>query len=156
MSAYLTGPWDYVHSSRMGCNSRSPRLACAGRPLDLVMRLDGALSMAHPAVYEKLREVARNGETISYGGVARLAGIDMDNPHFATLVGHMLDDINRSEHRAGHPLLSAVVIGLDGASLRAPGISGASGAATRTSSGWGSCIECMPTGQTGSRRETER
>lgn len=70
--------------------------------------------MAHPAVYEKLREVARNRETISYGGVARLAGIDMDNPHFATLVGHMLDEINRAEHRAGHPLLSAVVIGLDG------------------------------------------
>jgi hypothetical protein len=69
--------------------------------------------MVYQAVYNKLTEVAGRRDTINYGAVAPLAGIDVDNPHFAVHVGRILDEINRAEHAEGHPLLSAVVIGLD-------------------------------------------
>lgn len=63
------------------------------------------------ALYEKLREVARQERTIFYREVAPIAGVDTENPHFAALVGHSLDEINHVEAANGRPLLSAVVIG---------------------------------------------
>ncbi|MGH8009989.1 MAG: hypothetical protein ACREQ3_23590, partial [Candidatus Binatia bacterium] len=48
-----------------------------------------------------------------YGEIAPLASIDTENPHFAALVGRLLDEINHAESAEGRPLLSAVVIGKD-------------------------------------------
>jgi hypothetical protein len=69
--------------------------------------------MVHQVVYDKLVEVAGAQEIINYGAVAPLAGIDVNNPHFAAQLGLILDEINRAEYAADRPLLSAVVIGLD-------------------------------------------
>ena len=63
------------------------------------------------ALYEKLRDVARQQQTIFYGEVAPFAGVATENPHFAALVGRPLDEINQIETAYGRPLLSAVVIG---------------------------------------------
>jgi len=38
----------------------------------------------------------------------------MENPHHRDLMRKMLYEINQHEHEVGHPLLSAVVIYLDG------------------------------------------
>lgn len=68
---------------------------------------------APEALYEKLREIARAQKTVIYSEIAPIAGIDTGNPHFAALVGQLLDEINRVEAENGRPLLSAVVIGKD-------------------------------------------
>src|SRR5689334_10258466 len=65
------------------------------------------------ALYEKLREVARAGRTISYWDIAPAGEVDCNNEYFASLVGLKLDEVNRIEHAAGRPLLSAVVIAKD-------------------------------------------
>jgi hypothetical protein len=69
--------------------------------------------MVHQTVYNKLTEVAGRRDTINYGAVAPLAGIDVNNPNFAALLAPILDEINCAEHAADRPLLSAVVIGLE-------------------------------------------
>jgi hypothetical protein len=63
------------------------------------------------ALFEKLCDVARKQGTIFYGQVAPIAGVDTENPHFAALVGRLLDEINEAEASNGRPLLSAIVIG---------------------------------------------
>lgn len=69
-------------------------------------------------IYGKLREVARNRDTISYEDVGNLVGLQMEDPaHRNELVG-LLDQISRHEHRAGRPMLSAVVVHKD---TRIPG-----------------------------------
>lgn len=62
-------------------------------------------------LYERLCEVARRQDTIFYGEVAPIAGVDTENPNFAALLGRLLDEINHAEAANGRPLLSAVVIG---------------------------------------------
>ena len=62
------------------------------------------------AILERLTEVARRGEITSYAEIARLAHVDLDNPHFGAVIGRLLDEINRAEHAAGRPLVSAVVV----------------------------------------------
>lgn len=64
------------------------------------------------SLYDMLREVERErGRTISYWELAPVAGIDRNNPHYAPLVGRLLDEINRAENAANRPLLSAIVCG---------------------------------------------
>ena len=58
-------------------------------------------------VYGELIAIARRGETANYSDIAFLAE---DYPHLFRI----LDRINRHEHRAGRPLLSAVVVGSQG------------------------------------------
>jgi hypothetical protein len=68
--------------------------------------------MPSQALVAKLQEIARErGRTITYWDVAPLAGVDRSNPNFGALVGRKLDEVNRTEHAAGRPLLSAVVCG---------------------------------------------
>ena len=63
-----------------------------------------------PALYDRLRELAREGSTAYYGDIARLLGMDIRSPHVRVQIGEMLDAVNRAEHATGRPLLSAVVI----------------------------------------------
>lgn len=73
--------------------------------------------MAHAAevpqaLYDKLRELAREPDgTITYWDIAPFAEVDRNHEHFAVLVGLKLDEVNRIEHAAKRPLISAVVIG---------------------------------------------
>ncbi len=69
--------------------------------------------MEHQAVYERLVKAARAGEFVHYGELAKMLGIDMDNPHFGALVGKPLDRINEDEAAAGRPMISAIVVGKD-------------------------------------------
>ena len=61
-------------------------------------------------IYEKIREVARDGIYVNYGDIAPLIGLDMEMPEDRDRIGAILDCINRIEHKKGRPLLSAVVI----------------------------------------------
>ena len=63
-----------------------------------------------PALYDRLRQLARQGSTAYYIDIAHLLGIDTRGPAFGAQVGRLLDAVNRAEHAAGRPLLSAVVI----------------------------------------------
>lgn len=67
--------------------------------------------MAPQALYDELRQVAGRRGLTSYWDLAPCAGIDRGNPYFAVHLGRLLDEVNRSEHAAGRPLLSAVVVG---------------------------------------------
>ncbi len=60
----------------------------------------------HEAIYEKLKEVARAKQTITYDDIGRVARLGGHDPQ----LWQMLDEINRHEHQQGRPMLSAVVI----------------------------------------------
>jgi hypothetical protein len=47
--------------------------------------------------YEKLIQVARNGETVPYSKVADLVGLDMSRAVHRNLMAEMLDEISRHE-----------------------------------------------------------
>jgi len=70
--------------------------------------------MFYQAVHQRLNSIARKQSTTSYSEIAPLAQLEMDNPHHRELMRQMLYEINRHEHGVGHPLLSAVVIYMDG------------------------------------------
>jgi len=69
--------------------------------------------MTHQAVYERLVQAARAREFVHYGPLAKLLGIDMDNPHFAAQVGRVLGEISEDEVAAGRPMISAIVVSRD-------------------------------------------
>lgn len=46
-----------------------------------------------------------------YGQIANPTDVDTANPHSGSLVGRLLDEVNRRECAVGRPMLSAVVIG---------------------------------------------
>lgn len=69
--------------------------------------------MNDQAVYERLVRAARGGELVFYGELAKMLGIDMDNPHFGAQVGKVLDRINEDETAAGRPMISAIVVSRD-------------------------------------------
>lgn len=65
---------------------------------------------------ERLCEIAKNGETIYYSQIAPSFGLDMKILADREKFGAMLDAVNKREHEAGRPLLSAVVV-LKGAEM---------------------------------------
>lgn len=69
--------------------------------------------MEHQAVYDRLVQAARAREFVHYGDLAKMLGIDMDNPHFGAQVGKVLDRINEDEAAAGRPMISAIVVSKD-------------------------------------------
>jgi hypothetical protein len=71
------------------------------------------LPVSHQAVRERLIRAARAREFVHYGELARMLGIDMDNPHFGALVGKVLGEISEDEVANGRPMLSAVVVSRD-------------------------------------------
>ena len=69
--------------------------------------------MEHQAVYERLVKAARAGEFVHYGELAKVLGIDLDNPHFGAQVGKVLGQISEDEVAAGRPMISAIVVSKD-------------------------------------------
>jgi hypothetical protein len=69
-------------------------------------------------IYEELKTIARREDVTTYSAIAPLACLDMSNADHRQQIGEILGEISSAEHRAGRPLLSAVVI-LDG--LNVPG-----------------------------------
>ena len=69
--------------------------------------------MEHQAVYERLVHAARARDFVHYGELAKMLGIDMDNPHFGALVGKVLGQISEDEVAAGRPMISAIVASKD-------------------------------------------
>ena len=69
--------------------------------------------MDDQAVYDRLVRAARAGELVYYGDLAKLLGIDMDNPHFAVQVGRILGRISEDEVSERRPMLSAIVVSRD-------------------------------------------
>lgn len=63
--------------------------------------------MSMQEIYEELITIARRGQTVDYSDMVSLA---QGYPHLF----RVLDRINSYEHRAGRPLLSAVVVGAKG------------------------------------------
>lgn len=64
-------------------------------------------------LYEQLRRVAKCESVTYYSDVAPLVGLNMDLQEDRNRIGDILDRISSTEHRAGRPLLSAVVIRSD-------------------------------------------
>jgi hypothetical protein len=60
-------------------------------------------------IYEHLKQVAKNGDIVSYGTIASMLGLDTNNQADRNKLSEVLGDISRHEDSLGHPLLSAVV-----------------------------------------------
>ncbi len=60
-------------------------------------------------LYKKLREVARNRNTLHYEDIAPLLGLRMADPADRVRIGQILGEISKLETNAGRPMLSAVV-----------------------------------------------
>lgn len=77
--------------------------------------------MINTAVYEKLIEIARSRQTISYGELGQVADVSLDTDEGMKNLGFMLDGIADQELAAGRPLLAIVVVsgktGMPGAGL---------------------------------------
>lgn len=61
-------------------------------------------------VRERLIQVARAGDTLTYRALGESIGIDVDSLVERTELSHLLTEIAREEHDAGRPLLTAVVV----------------------------------------------
>lgn len=64
----------------------------------------------HQQIYERLKEVAKNGDLITYGEIAPLANLNMENPDDRNKIAHILGDISKYENEQGRPLLSSIVV----------------------------------------------
>ena len=72
-----------------------------------------AIMAINELIYARLKEVARAEQTITYGAIAPLAQLDLENPGDRVRIAQILDAINRFEHSEKRPMLSAVVINAD-------------------------------------------
>lgn len=70
--------------------------------------------MINTPIYEKLKEIARARNKITYGEIAPLANLDMDSPADRNTIAGILDNINQWEQQEGRPMLSAVVLLAEG------------------------------------------
>ena len=62
-------------------------------------------------LYQKLIEVAKNTDTVTYEEIREIAGVgSFDSPGNRVLIGAILEQLSAHEHNEGRPLLSAVVI----------------------------------------------
>jgi len=66
-------------------------------------------AMPHHEIYERLKQVARNGGIVPYSEIAPMAGLDISNPADRNQLSEILFDISMAEYEKGQPLLSAVV-----------------------------------------------
>ena len=64
-------------------------------------------------IHEELLRVAKTSGYVNYSDVAPLAGLNMELAHDRNQIARILDGISQSEHDAGRPLLSAVVVRKD-------------------------------------------
>ncbi|MBI2667639.1 hypothetical protein HYX17_02605 [Candidatus Woesearchaeota archaeon] len=63
-------------------------------------------------VYEKLKDVARRGTTMTYTDLNNECNLnlDFDNIKDRNEIAHILGDISKEEYKNGRPLLSTVVV----------------------------------------------
>lgn len=61
-------------------------------------------------IYERLKDVARAGRTITYAEIAPVADLNMSKPPDRNEIGRILRTICAREYEEGRPLLSAVVV----------------------------------------------
>ena len=66
------------------------------------------------AIYQEILRVARGRDITFYADIAPLADLDMSLPNHRERIGSILGEISRAEHRSGRPMLSAVVILVEG------------------------------------------
>ena len=77
---------------------------------NILQRGENMMDSDTKTIYEEIKDVAKSGVYVNYGDIAPLVGLDMEMPGDRLRISAILDCINRVEHRAGRPLLSAVVI----------------------------------------------
>ena len=65
--------------------------------------------MLRKPIYEELKKVAQLQETTTYGAIAPLAGLDMENPADSDAIRQILGIISTYEHHQGRPMLTAIV-----------------------------------------------
>jgi hypothetical protein len=66
--------------------------------------------MVGQAIHAELQRVARAGVTTTYRALAVAAGLDLDQAQDRAALAAALRAISTAEHKAGRPLLSAVVV----------------------------------------------
>ena len=66
--------------------------------------------MVPNVLYEELKRVAGDGKTIIYRKAGQLVGLDIESKRDRDQLMAFLEEVNRLEHEAGRPLLSAVVV----------------------------------------------
>jgi len=71
-------------------------------------------SIDYMLVYCELIKAAQNRSTIGYQDVAAIMGLPMTGNHMARETGQMLGEISQNEHARGRPMLSALVVRVDG------------------------------------------
>jgi hypothetical protein len=64
----------------------------------------------HEVVYGELKRLAKTQSTATYGQIAHLAGLELDDLVQRNRLSEMLGEISTHEFRQGRPMLSAVVI----------------------------------------------
>ena len=64
----------------------------------------------HQEIYERLKDVARNGELITYSEITPLADLNMEFQADRTRMGELLGEISTYEYEQGRPMLSAIVV----------------------------------------------
>ena len=64
----------------------------------------------HKVIYERLTTIARSGSTTTYGAIAPMANLNMGNTSDRAKIGRILEEISKTEDKAGRPMLSAVVV----------------------------------------------
>jgi hypothetical protein len=64
----------------------------------------------HKPLYEKLKQIAKQQGTATYGAIAPIAGLDMEKPGGRDKIRQILGMISTYEHQQGRPMLTAIVV----------------------------------------------
>jgi hypothetical protein len=65
-------------------------------------------------VFDELVKCARHRGTVTYQEIAELIGFPVVGAHMGREVGHLVGEISEDQHGMGRPMLSAIVVGVDG------------------------------------------
>jgi hypothetical protein len=68
---------------------------------------------AYALAYSALIAAAHNRSMCTYTGIAYLTGLPTVGMAMASQVGHLVGEISEDEHKAGRPMLSALVVEKD-------------------------------------------
>jgi len=67
-------------------------------------------NMLHKPIYDELKRLAKRQATTTYGAIAPLAALEMDNPPDREEMRQILGKISTYEHQHKRPMLSAIVV----------------------------------------------
>jgi len=71
--------------------------------------MEGRMAI-HQQIYERLIEVARCGELITYSEIAPLADLNLESAGDRKKISDILGEISTYEHKNNRPMLSAIVV----------------------------------------------